>query len=177
MSGLTIAERLCAVGITATTVGGVWTENVVVAAPAGGALVIIAGTADEDAVAIGVYERADSDGDPVCVVDVGRASVVDVVRYLLAAQPEGTDWAAWATQRLEDEGEACGRDVEQLPDDRLYLDLKGALERLCRAQTFVPAHWRDDVQRAIDVVREVGSAVCPAQWSEHDQPEYPEAPR
>jgi hypothetical protein len=23
-------------------------------------------------------------------------------------------------------------------DDRMYLDLKGALERLCRAQTFVP---------------------------------------
>lgn len=58
-------------------------------------------------------------------------------------------------------------------DDRMYLDLKGALERLCRAQAFVPSHWRSDVQTAIDIVKLVGSSVCPDAWSEHDQPEYP----
>lgn len=61
------------------------------------------------------------------------------------------------------------------PDnERMYLDLKGALERLCREQTFVPSHWRSDMQTAIDIVKQVGSSVCPDAWSEHDQPEYPE---
>ncbi len=59
--------------------------------------------------------------------------------------------------------------------DRLYLDLKGALERLCRAQTHLPAHWRSDAQQAISIVQEISSAVCPDAWSEYDQPEYPEA--
>lgn len=58
--------------------------------------------------------------------------------------------------------------------DRLYLDLKGALERLCRAQTHLPEHWRSDAQQAINIVQEIGSAVCPDSWSKHDQPEYPE---
>ena len=64
----------------------------------------------------------------------------------------------------------CGSPVEHvvhgLPDDRLYLDLKGALERLCRAQTNMPAWWRADAQQAINIVQEVGSSVCP---------EHPEA--
>lgn len=60
-------------------------------------------------------------------------------------------------------------------DQRLYLDLKGALERLCRAQTHLPTHWRSDAQRAINIVQEIGSAVCPDAWSKHDQPQYPEA--
>ena len=60
-------------------------------------------------------------------------------------------------------------------DDRLYLDLKGALERLCRAQTTLPAHWRSDAQNAINIVQEIGSAVCP-QWSKYDQPGYPKPP-
>lgn len=56
--------------------------------------------------------------------------------------------------------------------DRLYLDLKGARERLCRAQTHVPSHWRSDLQAALDHVDMAGSALCPAQWSRFDQPEY-----
>lgn len=61
------------------------------------------------------------------------------------------------------------------PDsDRLYLDLKGALERLCRAQTHMPAWWRADAQQAIVIVQMIGSAVCPDAWSKHDQPEYQE---
>jgi len=63
---------------------------------------------------------------------------------------------------------------EELPDDRLYLDLKGALERLNRAQTFLPSWWRSEAQTAIDIVKRIGSSVCPGQWSKHDQPEYSE---
>ncbi len=59
--------------------------------------------------------------------------------------------------------------------DRMYLDLKGALEKLSRAQTHLPDHWRSDAQRAIDIVKEIGSATCPDVWSKHDQPEYPKA--
>lgn len=62
---------------------------------------------------------------------------------------------------------------DDLPDDRLFLDLRGARERLCRAQGHVPAHWRSDLQVALNVIDQVGSSVCPEQWSEHDQPEYP----
>ncbi len=73
----------------------------------------------------------------------------------------------------------CGSPAEHvvhgLPDDRLYLDLKGALERLRRAQTNMPAWWRSDAQQAIVIVQMIGSAACPEQWSKHDQPEYPEA--
>jgi hypothetical protein len=58
--------------------------------------------------------------------------------------------------------------------DRLYLDLKGALERLNRAQVHVPAYWRADMQEAIHLVQVVGSAVCPVVWSVRDQPEYAE---
>lgn len=57
----------------------------------------------------------------------------------------------------------------------LYLDLKGALERLCRAQTHLPSHWRSDAQQAINIVQEIGSAVCPDTWSKYDQPEYGDA--
>lgn len=57
------------------------------------------------------------------------------------------------------------------PPDRTYLDLRGARERLCRAQTHVPAHWRSDLETAIRIIDEVGSSVCPEQWSRFDQPE------
>lgn len=61
---------------------------------------------------------------------------------------------------------------EPLPHaDRLYLDLKGARERLCRAQMAVPAHWRSDLQAALDHIDLTGSAVCPEQWSRFDQPQ------
>ena len=64
-----------------------------------------------------------------------------------------------------------------MADDRTYLDLKGARERLCRAQVTVPAWWRPDLDRAVAIIDNVGSSVCPAQWSESDQPEYGEADR
>lgn len=59
-------------------------------------------------------------------------------------------------------------------EQRTFLDLKGALERLCRAQTHLPDHWRSDAQQAINIVQEIGSAVCPDSWSKYDQPEYPD---
>lgn len=60
--------------------------------------------------------------------------------------------------------------TEHAPSDRLYIDLKGARERLCRAQMDVAAHWRTDVQTALDIVDQVGSSQCPEQWSRFDQP-------
>lgn len=65
-------------------------------------------------------------------------------------------------------------DVPNDLPDLLYLDLKGARERLCRAQTNVPAHWRSDLQAAIGMIDQCGSSVAPDYWSKHDQPEYPE---
>jgi hypothetical protein len=59
-------------------------------------------------------------------------------------------------------------------EDRCYLALKGARERLCLAQMDVPAHWSADLDAAVRHIDLVGSAVCPAQWSRHNQPEYPE---
>ena len=58
-------------------------------------------------------------------------------------------------------------------NDRLYLDLLGARERLCRAQTHVPRHWKSDLQVAIDHIDQAGSALCPTVWSRFNQPEYP----
>lgn len=55
--------------------------------------------------------------------------------------------------------------------DRLYLDLLGARERLCRAQMHVPAHWRSDLQAALDHIDLCASAVVPDVWSRFDQPE------
>ena len=59
-----------------------------------------------------------------------------------------------------------------MSDDRLFLDLKGARERLCRAQVNVPAHWRSDLDSAVAIIDNIGSSLCPAEWSPHDQPEY-----
>lgn len=53
-------------------------------------------------------------------------------------------------------------------NDRLYLDLLGARERLCRAQTHVPRHWKSDLQVALDHIDEAGSALCPTVWSRFD---------
>jgi hypothetical protein len=63
-------------------------------------------------------------------------------------------------------------DDHNVPEDRVYLDLKGARERLCRAQTFVPRHWKSDLDTAIRIIDEAGSSLCPTQWSRFDQPEY-----
>lgn len=60
--------------------------------------------------------------------------------------------------------------------DRLYLDLHGAREFLCRAQTHVPAHWIDTLSVALNCIDECGSSVVPDVWSKDAQPEYPEVP-
>jgi hypothetical protein len=59
-------------------------------------------------------------------------------------------------------------------NDRLRGDLRSAWEHLARAQTFVPAHWKSDLQAALDHIEEAGSALCPDTWSKYMQPEYPE---
>lgn len=86
------------------------------------------------------------------------------------------DWAfGWiaAVERERDEAIARAEHAEMGDDsDRTYLDLKGARERLCRAQMHVPDHWRSDLDTAVRIIDEVGSATCPQQWSVHDQPEY-----
>jgi hypothetical protein len=56
----------------------------------------------------------------------------------------------------------------------LYLNLHSARERLCLAQLNAPAHWKSDLQAAINIVDQCGSSVAPDQWSKHNQPEYPE---
>ena len=56
--------------------------------------------------------------------------------------------------------------------DRLYLDLLGARERLCRAQVLMPSRWRSDLDSAVAIIDNVGSSLCPQQWSRFDQPEY-----
>lgn len=62
-------------------------------------------------------------------------------------------------------------DLDADTRDRLYLDLKGARERLCRAQMHVPAWWRSDLQAALDAIDLCASAVVPEQWSRFDQPQ------
>lgn len=57
--------------------------------------------------------------------------------------------------------------------DRLYLDLKGAWERLCRSQVGLPATHGRMLGEAIERVDSVGAYHCP-QWSRFDQPEVPE---
>lgn len=53
--------------------------------------------------------------------------------------------------------------------DYLYRDLKGALERLCRAQTHLPAHWRSDAQQAINIVRDLRNiGVNALSTADHD---------
>jgi hypothetical protein len=63
--------------------------------------------------------------------------------------------------------------MAEYDDDRLYLDLKGARERLCRASVHVPAHWQSDLSQAIRIIDNVGSSLAPI-WSKDNQPEYPE---
>lgn len=68
------------------------------------------------------------------------------------------------------------RNTEQgYDEDRLYLDLHGAREFLCRAQTHVPEHWIDTLQVALDAIDMCGSSVVPKVWSKDAQPEYPKA--
>lgn len=78
----------------------------------------------------------------------------------------------WTSERYHTTAEALAASEmhQDTEADRLYLDLKGALERLCRAQANMPAWWRSDAQQAIDIVQEIGSAVCAESWSKYDQP-------
>lgn len=69
----------------------------------------------------------------------------------------------------------CDRTARIAALDRLYLDLKGARERLCRAQVNLPAHWRSDLDSAVAIIDNVGSSLCPGQWSTFDQPEVCDA--
>lgn len=56
-----------------------------------------------------------------------------------------------------------------MPD--VYLDLKGARERLCRAQVHVKhAEERRWLQEAIDVVDRVGVLEAADRWSRFDEP-------
>lgn len=61
-------------------------------------------------------------------------------------------------------------------EDRLYLDLKGARERLCRAQTSerMNAFHREWLQGALDLIDTLGVWYCPQQWSKFDEPPVPE---
>jgi hypothetical protein len=40
---------------------------------------------------------------------------VQIVEYLVTQQPEGTDWVAWASQRIDDEGPDLARDADPIP--------------------------------------------------------------
>jgi hypothetical protein len=59
-------------------------------------------------------------------------------------------------------------------DDRFYLALKGARERLCIAQTAVtqPMH-RDELQTVLDLVDRLGAYYCGDRWSKFDMPPTP----
>lgn len=57
--------------------------------------------------------------------------------------------------------------------DRLYLSLKGARERMCIASGIVPPRWQQEVKAATHCIDLLGSSLCPQQWSRFDQPEYP----
>lgn len=59
----------------------------------------------------------------------------------------------------------------------LYGVFKGALERLCKAQSHVlPAH-KTEMQEAINVVRRMGVFYSPpGLWSTFDEPPTPEVP-
>lgn len=76
---------------------------------------------------------------------------------------------------LTDDTTPADRLAEADPRDHpAYGHLHSAREHLCVAQMLVPAHWRSDVQVALDIIDQCGSAVCAAQWSRFDQPEYGE---
>ena len=57
----------------------------------------------------------------------------------------------------------------------VYSDLHAARERLCRAQVSVPSWWKSDLQTALDIIDQAGSALCPDRWSRFDQPEVLDA--
>lgn len=59
-----------------------------------------------------------------------------------------------------------GIDPATYDEDRLYLDLKGARERLCRAQTFLD---RDDIAVLQGALDRIDLVACDLpQWSRRD---------
>lgn len=64
-------------------------------------------------------------------------------------------------------------------DDDTYLNLKGAREKLCKAQTLISdcgalgRHARGNLGRAIDLIDAVGAEWCAEQWSRFDRPDEP----
>jgi hypothetical protein len=61
-------------------------------------------------------------------------------------------------------------DTDRMSAYDLYPDLHNARERLCRAQVFVPVHWKSDLQVALGIIDQAGSALCADRWSRFDQP-------
>lgn len=59
--------------------------------------------------------------------------------------------------------------------DGFYLNLHGARERLCRAQTFMHPQHITEVQAALDTIDRLGVFYAPQQWSKYDEPPMPEA--
>lgn len=58
--------------------------------------------------------------------------------------------------------------------DRMYLDLKGAREGLCRTQTFVTHDkHRQALQDALDTIDRLGVFYAPDRWSKYDDPLLP----
>ena len=55
------------------------------------------------------------------------------------------------------------------------IKLQGARERLCVAQQWAPAHWKSDLQIAIDIIDQYGSTL--PGWSKYCQPETKEDSR
>lgn len=77
-----------------------------------GAIVTVPGrgiifvTSEGTGYAVGIYgSDFAAEEDPYTVVDVSAERVAAVVLYLATEQPEGTEWCAWAAQRLDDDGE------------------------------------------------------------------------
>ncbi len=58
-------------------------------------------------------------------------------------------------------------------EDGMYLDLKGARERLCRAQVHMFPNHRGEADRAIRIIDRLGVFYATAQWSRFDDPEPP----
>lgn len=63
-----------------------------------------------DGYVIGVYDRdAWTSGVPDAVLPLPtRFRLLQAAEYLLRYWPEGTDWSAWACQRIADDGDTLG---------------------------------------------------------------------
>lgn len=61
--------------------------------------------AGESGFQLGIYDNV-NDGDPpeATLLSVNIHPLMSVLRYLCTSQPEATNWAAWAAQRIDDDG-------------------------------------------------------------------------